>query len=447
MQQSKQVSALSLLLGLTLATPAAAQAAQNYDFKAARQYSRLHNGHALLVQVDDKLVYEAYDNGWSASKAHRLASGTKSFNAFIVMKAVEEGLLKLDEKLADVLTEWKSDRRKSQISYRQLLSLSSGLSGGRIGSPISYAGAIQTKTIADPGKLFDYGPNPFQAFGEALKRKLAPSKRSVADYYQAKLLTPLGMKVSSWTNWSAGEPRLPGGAALTAREWIKYGELIRHDGMHGKQRLLQAGLFSQCFQGSKANPNYGIAFWLAVQRSAMPNDCIMAKGAGKQRLYVIPSHRMVILRFGESRSWSDHKFISALMPPVMHYGQAAAGKGGIKPTLTNAGQPPKIGNKLFKIEARKVIGGGLGFLAISAASLDLPLLGGKLSIDPRFALFLPWTANGQPGRPGAGMARINAPLTSTQLLGSQVFLQAGFIDSAAVGSLSLTEGLFLRFYR
>src|SRR5207249_4935391 len=74
---------------------------------------------------------------------HRLASGTKSFSGAMLAAAVEDGLLKLDEKVADTITEWKNDQRKSQITIRHLLSLTSGIFGGstREFSP-SYARAV-----------------------------------------------------------------------------------------------------------------------------------------------------------------------------------------------------------------------------------------------------------------------------------------------------------------
>jgi CubicO group peptidase (beta-lactamase class C family) len=77
-----------------------------------------------------KLLFERYDNGWSRNLPHPLASGSKSFVGVLAMMAVEDGLLSLDEKAADTLTEWKDDPRKSRITVRQLLNLSSGLSPG-----------------------------------------------------------------------------------------------------------------------------------------------------------------------------------------------------------------------------------------------------------------------------------------------------------------------------
>ena len=75
----------------------------------------------MLVYHRDELVFEEYFNGWSADQPHRLASGTKSFSGAMLAAAAEDGLLTLDEKVVETITEWKNDPRKSQVTIRHLL--------------------------------------------------------------------------------------------------------------------------------------------------------------------------------------------------------------------------------------------------------------------------------------------------------------------------------------
>ncbi len=419
--------------------------AQTFDTAAAAAYSEKQNGHALLIYKDGKLFYEKYGNGWSKTKAHRLASGTKSFTAVMLMAAAEDGLLKLDDKVALTLTEWKSDKRKSQITWRQLLGLVSGLYGGKTGSITSYALAPASKTIANPGKAFSYGPNPFQCFGEALKRILAKQtkKETVDQYLNRRLLKPMGIQVGYWRKASTGEPNLPSGAYLTAREWIKFGEMIRLGGLVGSKRILKASSLAPCFLSTPVRKNYGVGWWLLGQSPRLPDDFHAAMGAGKQRLFVLPSLGMTIVRFGESKgyAWDDTRFFEILIP-ARHksFGTGCTGSKGT-PLLAGQGQRPPVYGQLLGLDISSLPDKALGVLWLGlsnkhAGSLTLPLdlspLGMKsclllASPDIPFPFFAPSTT-----------ASVLIPLPKdASLLGQSLYFQALIADTKA-NALGLT---------
>src|SRR5438067_12639390 len=99
----------------------AAWAPSQGNLSAAADYSRSRRGFALLVMQNDRVIFEDYENGAKPNEAHKIYSGTKSFRAIAAMAAVEDDLLKLDERTAETLTEWRDDPLKSQITIRQLL--------------------------------------------------------------------------------------------------------------------------------------------------------------------------------------------------------------------------------------------------------------------------------------------------------------------------------------
>ena len=342
---------------------AASQDDEGTHFTKAADYSAQHSGRALLIQRDGRVIFERYDNGWAANRPHPLASGTKSFTGVMAMMAVQDGLLKLDEFASDTLTEWKTDPRKSKITVRHLLTLSSGLpagdrelSGGRSGGRLlgevaakraqrlgidddaprpdnlnERALALPSET--EPGTKFQYGPSHFYAFSELLQRKLKKSdqpEKTTLDYLRKRVLAPVGIEVARIGRNRAGNPNLPGGMLLTAREWAKFGQFVL-DGGSVKQpdgqwkNLLKPELLEQCFVPSATNPSYGLTWWLrsadpeadaggllgrarrqAVQNQAVtgpdgqPLKVMMAAGLGKQRLYVIPQHKLVVVRFAEA---------------------------------------------------------------------------------------------------------------------------------------------------
>lgn len=287
------------------------------SLRSAADYLKDRNGHAMLVYHRDKLVFEEYFNGWSADKPHRLASGTKSFSGAMVAAAVEDGLLKLDEKVADTIGEWKDDPRKSQITIRHLLSLTSGIYGGSTREPSpSYARAV---IIADakfwPGARFQYGPIPYQVFGELMRRKLAGKNGSVEAYLKRRILDPIGLKPSGWVKDVDGNIHLPNGAQMTAREWAKFGLLIQHQGKWQDRQIVPAKVLQECFVGTNADPYYGLTFWLgSVGRP--PKDLLMAKGLGTQRLYVVPALDLVVVQFAETERFDEGTFLQRLLVSV-----------------------------------------------------------------------------------------------------------------------------------
>lgn len=290
---------LTLFVALVLAQPAAPaaqpalQPAEQARFDKAADYSAQHAGRGVLIQQHGKTIYERYDNGGSAETPQPLASGTKSFTGVAAMFAIQDGLITLDEKVADTITEWKSDPQKSQITVRHLLTLSSGLkadgegvkernrdlgAGKRSLADTALGGlrqdwfkeAIESPMTGTPGGQFEYGGNHYYAFGEFMERKLKASKlpeKTVWDYYTARIFTPIGLDVARIGKDKVGHPNLPGGCSLTAREWVKFGQFVLNQGAWTdakgeKKQLLKPELLAQCFVPSAKNPSYGLTFWL-----------------------------------------------------------------------------------------------------------------------------------------------------------------------------------------
>ena len=281
---------------------------------SAASYLKGLNGHAMLVYHRDELVFEEYFNSWSADQPHRLASGTKSFSGAMLAAAVEDGLLTLDEKVVETITEWKNDPRKSQVTIRQLLSLTSGIVPGstREASP-SYARSVAIASAKFwPEQRFQYGPIPYQIFGELMRRKLATRNESVEAYMKRRILDPIGLKVPRWVKDVDGNVHLPNGMSLIAREWAKFGKFIMQQGKWDGRQIVPWNVLKECFVGSRANPNYGITFWLKDAGNA-PNDLVFARGLGSQRLYIIPSLELIVVQFAETEMFDDARFMDRLL--------------------------------------------------------------------------------------------------------------------------------------
>lgn len=293
-----------------IAAPIQVNSAQN-RYRLAAQYSEDNNGRAMVVVQSGQVVFESYyPPGIDPERGHFLASGTKSFSCAIALLGVQDGLLTLDEPVANTIIGWKLHPQKSKITIRQLLNLTSGIRAGESGDIPTYADAIRAPLTAEPGEHFQYGPIPFQIFGEVMRRKLVARgiAESPLDYLDSRILQPIGLEYDRWTHQN-GQPNLPSGAVISAREWAKYGVLLLNQGQWQGQQLLDSGLLNQCFQGNAENPAYGLTFWLnkpGLTHDGLPmnpiraasDSMVMAIGTGNQVMFVLPEQNLVVVRLG-----------------------------------------------------------------------------------------------------------------------------------------------------
>jgi CubicO group peptidase (beta-lactamase class C family) len=274
-------------------------------YEDALAYAQRHDLAALVVSTGGNIAFEHYGDGWNRDKPHALYSGTKSFWGVTAIAAADDGLLALDEPVVDTISEWRGDAQKSLMTVRQVLNLTSGFGFGGLGAAVPVpekAVAIPLKN--DPGTAFTYGGIPLQIFGEVLRRKLAPSKRSPHDYLRERVLDPIGVGVASWRTLSDGTQPLPTGAFVSADGWLRYGHSLL-------ERARAGGAFAECTRGSQANPRYGLGLWLDPAGSG--DGTFYASGAGGQALYALPQHDTVVVHFGKSSSWKHDAFVKRLL--------------------------------------------------------------------------------------------------------------------------------------
>lgn len=324
----------AFLLAAAAAYAAAPARAQTLDFAAAAAYSAARRGVSLLVLQRGEIVFEDYANQGGPAHGWELASGTKSFTGVMAAAAIQDGLIRdWDEPCAETLAEWRSDARR-EITLRHLLSLTSSIGGGPIARPPTYADAIASPAIATPGERFAYGPTPFQIFGEIMRRKTGGDP---LDYLTHRIFEPLAITPTHWRRGVDGYPHMPSGAGLTARDWARFGHFV----LRGGEGRVDRAALAQCFEPSRANPGYGLSWWLLRDGLVPPGrtqtvdvdpdlaarygPISMAAGAGDQRLYLLPRFDLVIARQatgilqalrGSRRgpnAWSDGAFLRVVL--------------------------------------------------------------------------------------------------------------------------------------
>jgi CubicO group peptidase (beta-lactamase class C family) len=315
----------------------------------AATYSANTGGTAVLILQNGELIYEAYHNGADASTATHLHSATKGFWSLLAAHALETGLFdSYEERVAETITEWQDTDLhpyKRLITIRHLLTLSSGLSQDvnniQGTDPLAddiYQYVVDSLNLnSAPGNVFQYGPSHYYAFGVLLERKLqqAGIEHDPLAYLDSILLHPIGLEYDSWVHDDAGNPHLPNGCYITPRNWMKFGQLLLQKGRWESTQLVDSNLVADLFTAPGPNPGHGHFVWLnhvdgygAFPFMAAPagspggfiyhhgyNDIIGLLGAGKNRMYIIPSLNAVVLRqtLQENDNFDDHTFLAYLL--------------------------------------------------------------------------------------------------------------------------------------
>lgn len=345
-KQATRLATIAIaLLGSACVGPGRAGDLNPQALQAAGEYSAARRGHSLLVTQRGRTVYENYSNGSNAGTAHKIYSGTKSFWAVATLVAAQEGLLDLDEPASKTIGEWRTDGRKD-ITIRELLNFTSGLDPNfRLHSRSQTdrnAAALKTTVVAPRGKAFTYGPSHGQVLCEILRRKLATRGEKPFGYLRRTVIDPLAIGRFEIRDDSKGNPLVASGFQLTARQWSKFGHLLLGRGSYNGRVIVPERQFDQLLRGSRANQAFGLCLWLnkgarspaardpdiedmleepwqkqnwrgACIASDAPADLYAAVGSAYNRLYVIPSLDVVIVRQGQNAKFSDAEFLRLIL--------------------------------------------------------------------------------------------------------------------------------------
>jgi len=310
-------------------------------YAAAEAYAAEMNSVALLVYHRGALRYEKYWPGYDRDFRTDPFSAHKSVMGLLYGAAIADGVIKsIDEPVSTYLPEWANDSRGA-IRIRDLLTMSSGLevppfttwAGMRItlGSD-NTAAVLGLPLVETPGQRFQYTNAQSQLLGVILQR--AAGKR-YAEYLSERLWSRLGAPTAYlWLDRDGGMPRTFCCLYTTARAWLRVGRLIMDQGRVGDDQVVPTEWIQAMTTPAPTNPNYGYQIWLGspagTERAyndttikalhsepfAAP-DMVFIDGFGGQRVYIVPSQQLIIVRTGEAKfDWDDARIPNAILRAI-----------------------------------------------------------------------------------------------------------------------------------
>ena len=155
-----------------------------------------------------------------------------------------------------------------------------------------------------------------------------------AEFLYQDLWCPLGNGESTlWTD-DTGMPRTYAGLNAGMEDWARIGELIRNSGRANDRQIVPAEWIAEMSAPSQLNPRYGYQMWLGGGWTEEPRrynrdnpigvthsapfdteDLVFFDGFGGQRVYVIPSAGLTIVRVGNVNLQYDDAIIPNLLTP------------------------------------------------------------------------------------------------------------------------------------
>jgi len=262
-----------------------------------KSFMMLHNG---------KIVVEAYLNGHSASTPWYWASAGKTLTTATVGIAQNEGLINIDQKVSDYIgTGWTSATvaQEQLITCRNLLSMTSGIDDS-LGEGVAPEDLLYK---ADAGDRWAYH-NVYLKLQDVVA---SASGQDWSSYFDAKLSHKIGMS----GQWFMSDDFNVFGSPT--RSMARFGLLIFANGRWNDEQIIPNAYLNEATNTSQElNKAYGYMWWLNGKDSFMlpgtqiqfdgelipnaPADMFCALGKNDQKLYVVPSASLVVIRMGEA---------------------------------------------------------------------------------------------------------------------------------------------------
>ena len=269
-------------------------------------YISLKNSKSFIILVNGRIVIENYFNGHNSTLPWYWASAGKTLTATVTGIAQQEGLININNKVSDYIgLGWTSIpvSKENLITCKNLLCMNSGLNDA-LGDDVSPA---NLQYVADAGSRWAYH-NVYVKLQDVIAQA---SGQTWSNYFNTKLRDKLGM-TGTWN------PN--GGLSVfysNTRSMARFGLMALNNGNWNGTQIVNQTYFNQAINSSQAiNLSYGYLWWLngkssyhmpqsqlQLAGSIIPNgpsDMFMALGKNDQKIYVVPSKKMVVIRMGDA---------------------------------------------------------------------------------------------------------------------------------------------------
>ena len=266
--------------------------------------------HGLMILRHDKVVAEHWWAPYGPQYPHAMYSATKSFTGAAVGFAVQEGLLKVSDKVQSFFPELMPEHpapELARLTVEHLLTMSAG--HARTQYPGSGTDQVRSFLAMDyahePGTSFAYNITCSHMLSNIITRVTG---LTLYEYLKPRLLDPLGIKDVVWEMDMDGRNMGNGGMHSKTSDLAKFGIFLKNKGVwNGKQLLnrewVEAMTTPHIFQRPELSEEennkddggqgYGYQVWMGRRNS------YRAIGGQNQLIMVIPDYDLVVASNGQ----------------------------------------------------------------------------------------------------------------------------------------------------
>jgi len=316
--------------------------ASPFDFAALDQalFGGAVTTEGVVVMQAGKIVHEKYAAGFDAQKRHLAYSVSKSVGSALLGVAVDERLLALEDSVCKYApAPAGADPTSCDTTIASVVQMTSGLEWSESYDdpktsnvlPMLYGDEpdvglymAMRPRAKKPGEAWKYSSGDSNLLARALKGALGG--RDMRAWANEKLFVPAGLTSAIFESDAAGNLLFSSGVFMTTRDMARFGQLYLDDGMNGTTRVLSSSWVAFTHTPAPAvakltpktgdgldqrGGSYGASFWLnaatpdapkeTLLYADCPRDMFSAQGTWGQRIFIIPSRKLVIARVGNDR--------------------------------------------------------------------------------------------------------------------------------------------------
>jgi CubicO group peptidase (beta-lactamase class C family) len=264
------------------------------------------NTKAFIILKDGKIVFEEYYDGFGQDSVWYWASAAKTLTGYLVGVAQEEGLLDLDDKTSDYLgAGWTSApaEKEDLITIRHQLSMATGLDDGT--ADLNCIDPSCLDYLTNAGDRWSYYNAPYRLLQDVVEDA---SGQTFQNYTIQKMTLKTGL-TGAWLDYVFySKPRSMarfGSLILNQGNWN--GTTVLADQNYQTEMINTAQNFNQSYgylcwlngKGSYLLPQSQVVFNTNLIPNA-PDEMYAALGKNDQKLYIIPSQKIAVVRMGEA---------------------------------------------------------------------------------------------------------------------------------------------------